>query len=102
MFNLFKKTPAVNVKEIDNIKNKHRIIDIRSKKELMQYGKIKGIRHIEMDKLLESPEKHMDKDKEYYLMCQSGIRSKKVVKKLNKDGFNTINLKGGFYYYDRF
>ncbi len=102
MFNLFKRTPALNVKEIDNIKNKHRIIDIRNKKELMQYGKIKGIRHIEMNSLLENPEKHLDKDKEYYLMCQSGIRSKKAVKQLNKAGFNTINLKGGFYYYDRF
>ncbi len=102
MLKLFKKTPALDVKEIDSIKNKHRIIDIRTRKEITRYGKVKGIRQIEMDTLLANPEKYLDKDKEYYLMCQSGMRSKKTVKKLNKQGYNMINLKGGYYYYSRF
>ncbi len=102
MLKLFKKTPSLDVKEIDNIKNKHRIIDIRTRKEIIRYGKVKGIRQIEMDTLLADPDKYLDKDKEYYLMCQSGMRSKKTVKNLNKQGYNMINLKGGYYYYSRF
>lgn len=102
MFNFFKKTPSVSVKEIDNMTNKHRIIDIRTKKELMRYGKIKGIRNIEMQMLIKNPEKYLQQDKEYYLMCQSGVKSKKAVKELNKLGYSTISLKGGYYYYTRF
>ncbi len=104
MFGLFNKIPSKDVKEIDNIKNKHRIIDIRTKQELSRYGKVKGIRHIEMNELLANPDKHLMKgdDHEYYLMCQTGRRSKKSVKELNAQGYNTISLKGGFFYYDRF
>ncbi len=104
MFGLFNRVPSKDVKEIDNIKNKHRVIDIRTKRELSRYGKVKGIRHVEMEELLANPEKYLMKDEnhEYYLMCQTGGRSKKTVKKLNSLGYKTINLKGGFFYYDRF
>ncbi len=104
MFGLFKKVPKKDVKEIDSISNKHRIIDIRTKKELTQYGKVKGIRHIPMDELLANPEKYLMKDEnhEYYIMCQTGNRSKKTVKALNEQGFNTVNLRGGYFYYSRF
>ncbi len=102
MFNFFKKTPSINVKEIDNMTNKHRIIDVRTKRELVRYGKIKGIRNIEMQEILKNPEKYLQKDKEYYFLCQSGVKSKKTVKELNKIGYNTISLKGGYYYYTRF
>ncbi len=102
MFNFLKKTPSVDVKEIDNMTNKHRIIDIRMKRELVRYGKIKGIRNIEMEELLKHPENHLQTDKEYYLLCQSGVKSKRTAKKLNELGYNTISLKGGYYYYTRF
>ncbi len=102
MFSFFKKTPSVSVKEIDEMTNKHRVIDIRTKREIMRYGKIKGIRNIEMEELLKHPENHLQKDKEYFLMCQSGVRSKKTVKELNELGYNTVSLKGGYYYYSRF
>lgn len=104
MFGLFKKVPSKDVKEIDNIKNKHRIIDIRSKNELSRYGKIKSIRHVEMKELLANPDKYLMKDEnhEYYIMCQTGGRSKKTVKTLNEQGYTTVNLKGGYFYYSRF
>lgn len=101
MFNLFRKVPSLDIKEMDKIKNKHRIIDVRTAKEVSRFGKIKGIRNIASDELLENPQKHLDQEKEYYLLCQSGIRSKKTVKKLNAQGYNTINLKGGYYLYTR-
>lgn len=104
MFGLFNKVPSRDVKEIDEIKNKHRIIDIRTKAELNRYGKVKGIRNVEMEELLKNPEKHLIKDDnhEYYLMCQTGGRSKKTVKTLNSQGFKTVNLKGGYFFYSRF
>lgn len=101
MFKFFNKVPSMDIKNMGDIKNKHRIIDIRTKREIDRFGKVKGVQNIEMDMLLADPNKYIDKNKEYYLFCQSGIKSKKTVKKLNKLGFDVINLRGGHYIYTR-
>ncbi len=76
------------------------IIDVREKREL-EKGKIAGSVNIPMDKLLADPERYLNKDETYYLMCQSGIRSKKVYKKLKND-FDVINVQAGYTGYSRF
>ena len=48
-----------------------------------------------MGKLLENPEKYLDKDKEYYLLCRSGARSENACSVLMKEGYKVINVKGG-------
>lgn len=36
-------------------------------------------------------------DKEYYVICQSGMRSKRASKILTKKGYNVINITGGMH-----
>lgn len=44
--------------------------------------------------------KHFDKDRPYFVYCQSGRRSVKACKKLVKEGFRQVfNLKGGISQY---
>ena len=37
----------------------------------------------------------LKKDKEYYILCQSGGRSSRVCSELSKEGFNVTNIAGG-------
>jgi len=50
---------------------------------------------LEMGNLLKNPEKYLMKDKTYYIMCQSGARSNRTTKILNKQGYQVINVAGG-------
>lgn len=70
-------------------------IDIRETNEYKN-GHIKGIKNIPMTGLLMNPHVFLKKDKTYYIMCQAGGRSAMAVKRLNKQGYNLVNLKGGY------
>lgn len=96
MFELFKKneTEVVNVNDIDNLIGKIELIDIREPYEYAN-GSIKSAKNIPMGKLLGEADKYLDKQKAYYIMCQSGGRSSKTTKMLAKEGYNVINVSGG-------
>jgi rhodanese-related sulfurtransferase len=96
MFGLFKKSnqKAININDIDSLIGKVELIDIR---ETYEYagGSIQSAKNIPMGELLSSPEKYLNKDKEYYIMCQSGSRSARTCSTLMTKGFNVINVSGG-------
>ena len=96
MFGLFKKDngKVINVNDIDDLIGKVDLIDIREKYEYAG-GSIKTAKNIPMGELLGSPEKYLDKTKEYYIMCQSGGRSARACNTLTGEGFNVINVSGG-------
>jgi rhodanese-related sulfurtransferase len=71
------------------------IIDIRNKNKYL-INHISGSINIESLELLSNPNKYLDKDKVYYLYCDSGYTSSIVSNKLNMLGFNTVNIEGGF------
>ena len=71
------------------------IIDIRPNYEY-QYGTIKNAINIPAIKLINSPSKYLEKNKTYYLLCQSGRQSLDIVNKLNIQGFHTVNIIGGY------
>lgn len=71
------------------------IIDIRNNYEY-QYGKIPTAKNINKYLLETTPEKYLDKNKIYYIYCQSGNTSNKLVNRLNKIGYNTVNIIGGY------
>lgn len=48
-----------------------------------------------MNNLLKNPEKYLNKEKEYYIMCQSGMRSSRTSNILSKQGYKIINVSGG-------
>ncbi len=93
MFNLFKKAPSIKISEVDN-QNAPMLIDVRSKNEY-QNGHIPRAKNIVMDTLLADPSKYLKKDQTYYIVCQSGMRSKRTVKALIKEGYDVVNVSGG-------
>ena len=96
MFGLFNKTSnkVINVNDIDNLIGNINLIDIREPFEYKS-GSIKSAKNIPMGNLLENPEKYLEKDKEYHILCQSGGRSARACNKLSGLGFNVINVVGG-------
>lgn len=96
MFGLFNKNngKVINVNDIDNLIGKIELIDIREVNEYNR-GSIKSTKNIPMQTLLGNPDKYLKKDKEYYLVCQSGGRSSMACNSLRQKGFNVINVAGG-------
>lgn len=96
MFNFFNKddSKVVHVNDMEQLIGKVELIDIREPYEYKS-GSLKTAKNIPMGTLLTSPEKHLKKDKTYYIICQSGARSGRTVKLLTSQGFNVINVAGG-------
>lgn len=74
------------------------IIDIRSKYKY-DLGHIPTAINIDSIELLSNPSKYLNKDKKYYIYCQSGNNSRMVVQQLNNLGYNTVNIVGGYNLY---
>ena len=96
MFGLFNKNSGkfINVNDIDNLIDKIDLIDIREPFEYRR-GSIKSAKNIPMGELLEDPNKYLEKDKEYHIICQSGGRSHRACSELTRLGYNVINVAGG-------
>lgn len=85
---------VINVNDIDNLLGKINLIDIREGYEV-EFGSLKESKNIPMGELLESPEEYLNSDDEYYIMCQSGMRSSRAVSILRDLGYKVINVGGG-------
>lgn len=70
-------------------------IDIRSKGDFIK-GHIDGAVNIDYIFLVLYPERFLKKEIKYYIYCNSGKKSKMVTSKLNKLGYNCVNLEGGY------
>ncbi len=91
----FKKNyDSINVNKLKNNLGKVSLIDIREPFEYSE-GHIPSSKNIPMNNLIYNPDKYLDKNKEYYIVCQSGGRSSSTCKFLSKKGFNVINVSGG-------
>lgn len=100
MFDFFRRdnSRSIDVNAMDNIIGKVELIDIREPYEY-ESGIIKTAKNIPMENLLADPDKYFFKEKTYYLICRSGARSGRAVKKLTKQGFDVINVAGGMIAY---
>ncbi len=96
MFEFLKKdtSKVINVNDMDNLIGKVELIDIREPYEYKS-GSIRTAKNIPMGTLLANPEKYLIKDKTYYIMCQSGGRSGRTTRELEKQGYDVINVAGG-------
>lgn len=96
MFNIFKNKSknSININEIDEILDNIELIDIREPYEY-QNGSIKKAKNIPMSNLLEKPDKYLNKKNQYYILCQSGMRSARTTQFLQKQGFDVVNVSGG-------
>ena len=79
---------------MDNLIGKVSIIDIREPYEYSS-GSLKTAKNIPMGNLLNSPDKFLEKSKEYYILCQSGGRSSGACRTLSKLGYQVVNVAGG-------
>lgn len=98
---IFKK--RIKAKDVHNFNDEQlkNIIDIRENYDFRK-GHIKNSRNINSVKLLNNPTNYIKEDKEYYIICYSGVKSKIVTSTLKKQGFNNItNLSGGFRQYEQ-
>jgi rhodanese-related sulfurtransferase len=78
-------------------KQKIQLMDVRSPKEIKE-GAIRTAlfsNYFEVD-FLDKASQQLDKNKPVYLYCRSGNRSAKASKILNANGFNVVNVSGGY------
>ena len=85
---------TINVNDLDELIGSIKLIDIREPYEYKS-GSIKSAKNIPMGDLLDETEKHLSKEQTYYIMCQSGARSRRASNMLAKKGYNVINVSGG-------
>ena len=70
-------------------------IDIRSKSQY-DISHIDKAINISFYELYYFYDKYLNKTTKYYIYCDNGIRSKILVNRLRKEGFNCVNVDGGF------
>ena len=70
------------------------IIDIRDN-FAYQKKHLNNSINIPFTKLIIEPEKYLNKNIKYLLVCEYGIKSKKICDILNRQGYKTYNLKDG-------
>lgn len=73
------------------------LLDVRTNME-WNNGSIPGAVHIPLDSLRENL-KEIDREKEIYIHCQSGLRSYLACRILSQNGFTCYNLSGGYRLY---
>lgn len=96
MFKLFgrKESKSIHVNDIDSLLGTVELIDIREPYEYKN-GTLRTAKNIPMGTLLTNPQKYLSKEKTYYIMCQSGGRSRNTCKNLERLEYNVINVSGG-------
>lgn len=89
------RTKTIEWNQVDDlVKQKATIIDVRNDFELAT-GKIEGSKLIPLNQLRD----HLDelpKDQPIYVYCQVGLRGYNASRVLANEGFNVINIDGGF------
>ena len=85
----------INIEKIINNLDNLNIIDIRDS-YLFNIGSIPYSINIPMNFILINPDNYLNKNKEYYIYCNQGINSKKTCEILNAQGYNVINIIGGY------
>lgn len=71
------------------------IIDIRSNQSYNN-NHIPGAINVPYEKLILTPDAYLTFSGTYYLYCQKGISSKKIVSLLNRMGYHTVHVEGGY------
>ncbi len=91
---LDKKYNSVKVNDLKDKLVNINLIDIREPYEFNN-GHLPNAKNIPMENIVNYPEKYLTKDKEYYIICQSGVRSSRTCNFLDRKGYKIINVSGG-------
>ncbi len=103
MFEFFYRNneKVTHVNDMDGLLGKVNVIDIREPYEF-ETGSLESAVNIPMGSLVSDPEKFLEKEKTYYILCQSGARSSQTVNYLSQKGYNVIDVVGGMGSYHSF
>lgn len=85
------------IEEIPSIPKNAVILDVRTDEEFDE-GHIENSIHIPLDNLREHFAS-LDKDKRIYIICQIGLRGYIAQRILEQNGYDTLNLSGGYRLY---
>lgn len=88
----FNKIESITTQQLkQQLNNNIHLIDVRETYEY-ENGHIKQAINIPLSTIHQF---NGDKGVTYYIICQSGMRSKKAAKYLQKEGYDVINVVGG-------
>ncbi|KAF1297514.1 rhodanese [Enterococcus sp. JM4C] len=91
MFAIFQSIKSISTDQFTQITDKNiQLLDVRSPQEYRS-GHIQQAINVPSQKI----DTYRGKKVPHYLICQSGIRSKKAAKYLKKKGYEVINIRGG-------
>lgn len=90
---------SMNIVDINKIyfhsNSSNILVDIRDKYEYL-LSHINNAINIPYNFLSLLPENYLDKNNTYYFYCDNGKKSKELCESLNKIGYKTIDLVGGY------
>ena len=75
-----------------------KILDIRSFSRYSS-GHIKGAKWVSVSDLIHQPDSILNRLDTYYIYCEFGNQSRRVVEALNQRGYSTVNVLGGYHNY---
>ena len=86
---------SISIAELKQRLGQINLIDIRS---IIKFNNnhIPGAQNIPQEKLLADPSKYLNKFDTYYLYCEKGNTSANVSLILNRQGYKTVNVEGGY------
>lgn len=92
MFGFLKNSvPSISTKELaERLPKGIEVLDVRTPAEY-RGGHIASAKNVPLDKI----NGYKGKGKEVYVICQSGMRSKKAAIQLKKNGYDVVNVRGG-------
>lgn len=88
---MYKKIQINDLIKLHNIS----VIDVREQYEYIM-GHIPNAINIPVNDIVEDYEKYLYKDQEYYIYCETNIRSSRVCNFLANLGYDVILLDGGY------
>lgn len=91
----------VKIEDIYNRINELNFIDIREN-YLYNLGTIPNSKNIPLNFLLMNPQNYLKKDETYYIFCSMGLNSRDACNKLSKEGYDVVNVIGGYNAYKLF
>ncbi|MBX8938784.1 rhodanese-like domain-containing protein [Enterococcus gilvus] len=91
MFKLFQKTSAISTQALaGKIEGPITLLDVRTPEEYRRGHIAKAVNYP-----LNKVDRYQGKEKEVYVICQSGMRSKQAAKILKQKGYEVTNVQGG-------
>lgn len=92
MFGLFNRSASISADQLKVDRNSQtKIIDVRMPGEY-RAGHIPGAENVPLNKIEGYTGNNNEK---VYVICQSGMRSKRAASILKKKGYDVVNIRGG-------